>query len=124
MTHDVVARGLAALKGVTEGLWWPKAIQGSPEYQPHYGVESETRTIVYATSDWEGYGSGSSKADAEFIAWCRTGVPELIAEVQRLKRSLDNLGLPRGYIIKHINGDLHDNNLQNLRLVKIPEGDE
>ncbi|OHT91263.1 hypothetical protein BKG70_00580 [Mycobacteroides chelonae] len=83
--------GKALLDGVTEGPWEPEAVQGNPGYTPFYGVRSTAewmRRVVFAQSDWEGYGNGSSKADAEFIAASRQLVPELIAEVERLEAGL------------------------------------
>lgn len=84
---DVVARAKAALEGVTEGPWEVSA-QATPGYSPHYGVASQGRSypnVAYAETNYEGYGNGSRKADAEFISEARSLVPDLVAEVERLR---------------------------------------
>ncbi|AVO21766.1 hypothetical protein SEA_JEON_63 [Mycobacterium phage Jeon] len=73
---DVVARAKAALEGVTEGPWtWT------------HGMDA--RAMVLGPDNLrvklEGY------RDAEFIAQARTLVPELVAEVERLRA--EKLGL-------------------------------
>lgn len=87
---DILERAKAALEGITEGPWRVHEATTSG-YAPHYGVASGDRSypdVAYAHSDWEGYGNGSRKADAEFIAAARTLVPELVAEVERLREHL------------------------------------
>ncbi|MDB2213837.1 hypothetical protein [Mycobacteroides abscessus] len=88
---ELLDRAKASLEGVTEGPWEPVEERGNPGYSPFYGVRSagdQPRRVVFAQSDWEGYGNGSTKADAEFIAAARQLVPELIAEVERRERAL------------------------------------
>ncbi|KRQ27139.1 hypothetical protein AOT87_04135 [Mycobacteroides sp. H003] len=83
---ELTERGKALLEGVTEGVWTVDAAWGG-----HYGVRGGKYQlqVVYAHSDWEGFGNGSRLADAEFIAASRQLVPELIAEVERLEGLLD-----------------------------------
>lgn len=93
---ELVARAKASLEGVTEGPWETVAVQGNPGYDPFYGVRStceQPRRVVFAQSDWEGYGNGSTKADAEFIAAARHLVPELIAEIERLQAANERWGV-------------------------------
>lgn len=80
---NIVEQAKATLEGVTEGPWLVHNERG------HYGVTSITEAhaygnVAFAQSDYAGYGNGSRKADAEFIAAARTLVPELIAEIERL----------------------------------------
>lgn len=84
---DIVARAEKLLKAATPGPWRICEVASSG-YQPHYGVSSEGHNypnVVFAQCDWEGYGNGSRRDDAEFIAASPTLVAELIAEVERLR---------------------------------------
>ncbi|WP_234796337.1 hypothetical protein [Mycobacteroides chelonae] len=85
---ELIERAKALLEGVTEGVWAVDPVRGG-----HYGVRGGKYQlqVVYAHSDWEGYGNGSTKADAEFIAASRQLVPELIAEVERLAEQLADM---------------------------------
>ncbi|MBB3752644.1 hypothetical protein FHT44_005156 [Mycolicibacterium sp. BK634] len=79
---ELTDRAKAALEGVTEGPWNVVTLRGG-----HHGVSHGVYnfpTVVYAHSDWEGYGNGSSLANARFIAQARTLIPKLIAEIERL----------------------------------------
>lgn len=83
MSDNLIARAKAAMEGINDGPWLLHNERG------HYGVTNITEphafgNIVFAQSDYAGYGNGSRKADAEFIAAARTLVPELVAEVERL----------------------------------------
>ncbi|WP_078354187.1 hypothetical protein [Mycobacteroides chelonae] len=79
---ELLDRAKASLEDVTEGPWTVDPVRGG-----HYGVQGGQyqRQVVYAHSDWEGFGNGSTKADAEFIAAARQLVPELITEIERLE---------------------------------------
>lgn len=86
MSDDLLSRARAALEGVTEGPWesdWDPAdnwfsITAVPqEKHGHMYVCPEVTTV-------EG-----ERADAHFIAAARTLVPELVAEVERLRTQLD-----------------------------------
>ncbi|WP_185292747.1 hypothetical protein [Mycolicibacterium litorale] len=70
MSGDIVERAKAVLEGVTEGPW---ELIGGGEYVT--GV-----SICVAPDD-----GGVTGPDAEFIAAARTLVPELVAEVERLR---------------------------------------
>lgn len=60
--------------------WWP------------YGIYSPRDTGgVLVVQETHEHGM-MTKADAEFIAWARTGVPELLAEVERLRSLLSESG--------------------------------
>lgn len=79
---DMAERAKEALEGVTDGPW--RAVHVG---NIHWGVsngEWSFPTIVKAQCSYDGYGSGSSQANAEFIAAARTLVPELVAELERL----------------------------------------
>lgn len=67
---DIVERAKAALEGVTEGPW-----VFDPD-RDDYLVSESTGEVV-----------GSQRFNTEFIAAARTLVPELVAEVERLRRS-------------------------------------
>ena len=80
---DLIERAKASLEGTTEGPW-----RVSHAGNVHYGVshgEYSFPTVVKARCEYDGFGNGSSRADANFIAEARTLVPELIAEVERLR---------------------------------------
>lgn len=82
---ELVDRAKASLEGVTEGVWTVDPMRGG-----HCGVRGGKYQlqVVYARSDWEGFGNGSRLADAEFIAAARQLVPELIAEIEALEWTL------------------------------------
>lgn len=73
---DVAARARAALEGVTAGPWqWDWHVNPIDDDELH-------------GPNWEhvvGTRAAPSDADAEFIAAARTLVPELVAEVERLR---------------------------------------
>lgn len=83
---DVVERAKATLDGTTEAPWEAVNVGNI-----HWGVSSEGYnfpTVVKANCGYDGYGSGSTEANAKFIAAARELVPELIAEVERLRARL------------------------------------
>lgn len=91
MTDDLIARAKAALEGVTEGPWRASLLDGI-DYEDgssciRGGVYPDERgsTPVFLTS------GGIDRRDARFIAASRTLVPELVAEVERLRGALDGL---------------------------------
>lgn len=80
---DIIERAKATLEGVTEGPWKPCHVGNI-----HYGVGSgdcNFPNVVHAECGPGGWGNGSRRADAEFIAASRTLVPALIAEVEILR---------------------------------------
>lgn len=84
--EDVVTRAKAALVGIHDGPW--KAVNVG---NIHWGVsdgEHGFPNVVYAQCSYDGYGNGSRQADARFIAAARSLVPELIAEVERLRTGI------------------------------------
>ena len=60
----------------------------------HYGVRAHIEgdvypaTVVFAQADSQGYGNGSRKVDAEFIAHARQDIPALCDEVEQLRQSI------------------------------------
>ena len=73
-----VERAKEALEGVTDGPW--RAVHVG---NIHWGVsngEWNFPTVVKADCGYDGYGRGSSQANAQFIAEARTLVPELVAD--------------------------------------------
>lgn len=78
-TDDVVSRARAALDGVTEGPW---EVDGPayPGPDDALSVCVDGGTVAYVQPDWD---------DARFITWARTGVPKLVAEVERLREWQD-----------------------------------
>lgn len=87
----MVARAKAALEGVTEGPWiWDgdSFDDVHPNVCPHDNPYTDHGPHIDGVLDSEGYdGSWAhiSTADAEFIAAARDLVPELVAEVERLR---------------------------------------
>lgn len=85
---DLIARAEAALEGVTEGPW----IQVGYGNIHRYPVREDRYPPI---------GKVYGIPTGNFIAWARTGVPELIAELkaarqesERLGWFLDRLGFP------------------------------
>ncbi|AFL47992.1 hypothetical protein AVANI_88 [Mycobacterium phage Avani] len=75
---DVVARAKAALEGVTDGPWVAEFSGEQGNCVIPHDAQS-TREAVCVTRLYH------QQADAEFIASARSLVPELIAEVERLR---------------------------------------
>lgn len=70
----------AALKAASPDPWTIFATRGG-----HYGVkDARGCMVVYAEAGLDGYGNGSSKGDAEFIALARNATPQLLGEIDRL----------------------------------------
>ena len=82
MSGDVVARARAALEGVTVGEW--HAYDGRETANSATFVSSRVGPVCWmsARTDVE----MPAAVDAEFIAAARSLVPELVAEVERLRR--------------------------------------
>lgn len=86
---DPVARAKALLEGVTEGPW--EVDNDDP------GVWSPECIVIgnYTAADdfnspmWE----DATRADREFIAAARSLVPELVAEVERLRAALADVAI-------------------------------
>lgn len=100
MSDDLLERSNAMLDGVTEGPWdvvWEhpegEYVCGPPYAYAIYGpADHATLDAVGVSDEYKAqYGHqiteivGLSDADAEFIAGARTLVPELVAEVKRLR---------------------------------------
>jgi hypothetical protein len=80
---DLTERAKASLEGITEGRW--RAVNVG---NIHWGVthgEYNFPTVVKAQCGYDGFGSGSSQVNAEFIAAAPDLVRELVAEVERLR---------------------------------------
>lgn len=103
MSGDVVARARAVQSGVTDGPWsWTTPQYGVPELM---GRAGDPETYEYDTEVLEASHSGEcgcrsacelelsvSDADRAFIAAARSLVPELVAEVEKLRRGGMELG--------------------------------
>jgi hypothetical protein len=90
----------------TEGEWKVIAVQGNPEYAPHYGVTSHENTynaqtgkgsrgypnVVRATSDWEGYGEGSRLADVLFITEAHKKLPIVLEALEKIIQTVEDNG--------------------------------
>lgn len=85
MTDDVTDRARAALEGVTRGPW--TVVSGAWGNVWHFpeGDHNDGRPTVVVRV------GGMTEADSTFIAAARSLVPELLAEVERLRGALDGL---------------------------------
>ena len=107
--NDILDRAKAALEGTTEGPWGTDGeLIGSELTVDAPGVTSYKHAIAQMETDYyaeedaqedETYGDDEPwrpyeqmTADAEFIAQARTLIPELIAEVETLRRGGKELG--------------------------------
>lgn len=83
MTDDVTDRARAALEGVTCGPW--TVVSGAWGNVWHFpeGDHNDGRPTVVVRM------GGMTEADSTFIATARTLVPELLAEVERLRGALE-----------------------------------
>lgn len=102
MSGDVVARAEAALVGVTDGPWsWTSPRYGVPTLE---GWAGDPELYRYDTEVLEADHRGEcgcrsacelelsvSDADRAFIAAARDLVPELVAEVARLRSALSEV---------------------------------
>jgi len=78
---DVVQQAKAALEGVTEGPW--DVVSGAWGNVWHFPDEG-TPTVVVRLG-------GMSEPDAEFIAAARSLVPDLVAEVEKLRGAIETI---------------------------------
>lgn len=88
---DIVERAKAALEGVTEGPWystggvvWFVDVIAVPDPSDPSGQTSMPEQVQEKVCD-------TSEGDAEFIAASRQLVPELVAEVERLRAEIERL---------------------------------
>lgn len=93
---DIIERAEAALEGVTEGPWRRHDFG-------HPGEQEPSSIIVHAGKfDWNAINDGEfivstggwdspEDANAEFIAWARSGVPDLIAELKTAREENERL---------------------------------
>lgn len=71
----------AAIKAASPAPWTTFQTRGG-----HYGVkDARGWTVVYAHAGLDGYGNGSTQADAEFIVVARNAMPPLLQEDERLR---------------------------------------
>jgi hypothetical protein len=83
---DILERARASLEGVTPGPWYTNEDTSSAEYY----VFTHKKRAWDDTVNSQGYdGAISSLPDAKFIAWTRTGVPALIAELTKAREERD-----------------------------------
>jgi len=78
----------ARLAAATPGPWRPVLANNSDS---HWGVAVEGRdfpSIAYAHAQYDGYGNGSTKADADLIANAPTDLAYLLAENKRLRAGI------------------------------------
>lgn len=107
---DVVERAKAALEGVTEGPWtWDgDTFSDAPEHKCPHGThwtdhgpnlvrgnedgstfdDWSPDAMVITSNGYDASGLEVKTADAEFIMAARTLVPELVSEIERLRRIL------------------------------------
>lgn len=84
MSGDVVERAKALLEGVTEGPWfWNVLADGAEELITESDIT--TRVLLVRANLT---GPTMSMQDAGFIAGARDLVPELVAEVERLRAQI------------------------------------
>jgi len=93
---DVIVRAKAALEGVTEGPWEAIYHHHDTSYPSDvYHVITERTGDLVAVADDESRSyeepHGKFGRDAHFIAASRTLVPELLAEVERLRGALNEV---------------------------------
>lgn len=120
MSEDILDRARAALEGITDAPWTHHTApsEGSTETHAEYLAgsligEGEALHVLTAASPDPKFayvvpavtGDGpTSNRNAEFIAAARDLVPELVAEVERLRRG----GTELGNIIRRQNQDVLD----------------
>lgn len=90
----------------TKGEWKSCAIRGGEGYA-NYGVTSyDTEpynaqtgkggrawpNVVYAQTDWEGYGNGSKLADTLFIAEAHNKLPVILSALEKIIQSVEDNG--------------------------------
>ena len=88
---DVIARAKAALEGVTEGPWRASLLDGIDYEDGSSCIRGGVYPDVHGSAPVFLSSSGIDRRDARFIAAARTLVPELLAEVKRLRGALDGL---------------------------------
>lgn len=82
MTDDVRADARRLLQGIPEYLRAPWV--ASHAGNMHYGVKTDQHyTVVHAHANHEGFGNGSNRGVAEFIAAAPELVERLLAELDR-----------------------------------------
>ncbi|WP_065286730.1 hypothetical protein [Mycolicibacter kumamotonensis] len=91
MTDDVIARATAALEGVTEGPWRASLLDGIDYEDGSSCIRGGVYPDVHGSAPVFLSSSGIDRRDARFIAAARTLVPELLAEVERLRGALDRV---------------------------------
>lgn len=104
MTDDLIDRAKTALEGVTEGPWEhcvgpddetpteysARTLTGSGEPIHVLIADSPDPKFAYIVPAITGDGPTSAR-NAQFIAAARTLLPELLAEVERLRGAFDGL---------------------------------
>ncbi len=90
MTNDLIAQAEAALDGVTPGPWTvvERQAEDDPDETALDMLDGRGRRVM---SHGDGYyASVPDREDWPFIAWCRAGVPALIARIRELEGERDN----------------------------------
>ena len=105
---DIIERAKAALEGVTEGPWkWSRNCQRLEGGKDGYGEVIAPGPVDCMSHCYGGTSTiefENEPHDAEFIAAARTLVPELIAEIERVRAAAQTLGR----IIERHNRDVLD----------------
>lgn len=84
---DLIAEADAAMEGVTEGPWvWDK------HYDDSHSITSGEKLVALSVDQF--YASddrfpSTGLEDARFIAWCREGVPSLLAALRESDAQLN-----------------------------------
>lgn len=79
---DLIQRAKAALEGTTDGPW--DVVPGAWGNVWHFSDDPGSPPLIVRKG-------GMKQPDAEFIAQARTLVPELVAEVERLREGIERV---------------------------------
>lgn len=87
---DVVTRAKAAMEGIAPGPWELELVDGEPVEHWHFNYDSTEGwyDVVGPNGGWMAHCQDIPAA--RFIAAARDLVPELIAEIERLRAQVEN----------------------------------
>jgi len=84
MSDDLIRQAREMLAGTTEGPW--ESVYSIGVFTPNHPRENHGRIVMVreliASCGRGRVPDSDSAANARFIAWCREGVPALIAELE------------------------------------------
>lgn len=105
-TEDFIEDLKQAHEHSTKGEWKSCAVRGGEGYA-NYGVTSHDTepynaqtgkggrafpNVVYAQTDWEGYGNGSKLADTLFIAEAHNKLPVILSALEQVIQAVEDHG--------------------------------